>query len=130
MPTQRQQKIALLNNLIWDYDVSPDELLNVIEEKKQSCPGFTRESLFARCLTVLMWQDITSLWDIDNCISLYTENVRKMLFPKSLREEYDAIFKLLRTGSLSFTRKSSQERKAMQDAFLFNRRNSTVKRFL
>lgn len=117
------EKLKLISYLNWDYTDTDKDMLDVIEGKKKTSGAFSEKTLFARCLETLGWKDLVNLWTLEKCILLYDEKVKRMIFNKLLREEYDLIFTLLRTGSLPHTERSPEEIKKLRTAFLFNRRN-------
>ena len=123
-----EQKMNLLTKLNWDYDVSYEDILKLIKGEKDSVGGFSQESLFARSLETFLWEDLVNLWGLDTCTSLYTEKVRRMIFSKHLREEYDAVFKVLRGEPLPVSGQSSENIEKLRSSLLFNRRNRCEQR--
>lgn len=126
----REKKMEIVGKLHWDFDVSSEELLEVIEGERECCGPFTKETLFARCLGVLVWQDVARLWGVEKCASMYTDNVRRMLFPRELRSDYDELFRILRGGALQNPGRGAEKREKLRDAILFNRRNRAEPRVL
>lgn len=118
----REKKLQLLRCMVWDYFVDDEEMLDVVEGRKSDCGAFTTETLFARSLKVLKWQDVGRLWGVERSKELYTPKVSRMLFPPSLRESYDELFRVLREGTLHYTGRSAKEFKKLRSTFLFNRR--------
>ena len=118
-----EEKMNLLYGLNWDYTDDYRDMLAVVEGKKERSGAFTEKTLFARCLESLGWEDLVNLWTMERCDALYDESTRRMVFDKFLREEYDKVFALLRTGTLSYTERSPEEIKKLKEAFLFNLRN-------
>ena len=123
-----EEKLILIEKLNWDYDISAKEILDVITGKKYSAGAFTRETLFARSLETFLWEDLVNLWGLETCKTLYTEKTRRMIFSKSLREEYDAVFSVLRGNPLPISRQSSESLAKMRASLLFNRRNRCEQR--
>lgn len=122
------EKKTLIQKLNWDYDVSDDEILDVINGIKKSAGPFTRENLFSRSLETLLWEDCVNLWGLKNCVKLYTSKVRRMIFSKSLREEYDAVFAVLRGKPLPISKQSPESLEKLRASLLFNRRNRCKQR--
>ena len=96
----KAEKLSLLDNLTWDYSVTSEDLLSIIEKNQTKKLPFTEKTLFARCLETFTWEDLISLWGLERAKKLYTPEVSRMLFPKLLREEYDNVFNLLQRGTL------------------------------
>lgn len=96
MKLSHEQKISIVSRLNWDYNATPEELLSVIEGRNSNASAFTREKLFVRCLESCSWLEIAPLWGIEECVALYTPEISRRLFPKSLRRQYDNFFATLR----------------------------------
>ena len=122
------QKKDLLTKITWDYNVDYDELLHVVKGIKNKSGAFTRSILFARSLETFLWDDLVNLWGLERCIELYTDDVRRMLFSKELREEYDAVFSVLRGNPLPVSRRSPKDIERLRSSLLFNRRNRCKQR--
>lgn len=123
----KSEKLLLVEKLNWDYDVPSETILEIIEGKNADEKTFSRVSLFAKSLVTLSWEDLVNLWGLENCVALYTEKTRKMIFPKSIVEEYDVVFNLLRNRTLSASRQSDGYIEKLRSALLFNRRNRALK---
>lgn len=124
--TVSRRKKDLISKINWDYDISEDEALEIIEDKKNKSPF--RINYFVKSLETFSWQDLVFLWGLKECDRLYTPEVRRMIFPKSLQEQYDGVFELLRNRTLSYTERSSEEFEKLKSALLFNRRNRCKQR--
>jgi len=119
-----KEKLDLMKCLCWDYDVSPQSMLDVIEGRAESADGvFDREKLLVRCLERLPWHYTISLWDKDVMIKLYTPQLSKRLFPKQRRREIDGTFSILRKEPLPHTGWGDEYSKSLQRAFLSDRWN-------
>ena len=123
-----EEKKKLLEGINWDYLDTEEDILDVVEGKKKSSGAFTEQTLFARCLECFTWQNVVNLWTLERCDSLYDSKVRKMIFDKFIREEYDKVFGLLRTGSLPHTGRSPEDLEKLRSTLLFNRRNRCKQR--
>ena len=118
-----EQKKKLLSLLNWDYKVTSDELLKVIKGEIPYAASFDRENLFARGLATFDWETIVNIWGLQNCIALYTDKVRRMLFPRQLKDIYDRIFAVLRGDPLPPPRQSSEDLERLRSTLLSNRRD-------
>lgn len=121
-----EKKTDLLSKISWDYDYSDKELLSLINDKGNLKPD--RLSLYIKSLETFTWQELVSLWGLEECNSLYTDKIRKGIFSNKLREQYDGIFNLLRNKTLSYTERSPEELEKFKSTLLFNRRNRTKQR--
>lgn len=117
--TEEEKKIELVSKINWDYSYTAKELLDVISNKNDN--SLFRLSLYIKSLTAFTWQDLIYLWTIDECNRLYTEKVRRALFPRELRETYDDIFELLRTKTLSRRERTLEEFEKFKATILFKR---------
>ena len=124
----KAQKLDLIEKLNWDYDVPSQKILDIVEGNSDRCEIFSREKIFARSLETLLWEDLVNLWGLENCVALYTDRIRRMIFSKPLREEYDAVFSVLRGNPLPISRQSSESLAKMRASLLFNRRNRCEQR--
>lgn len=124
----KAEKLSLLDNLTWDYSVTSEDLLSIIEKNQTKKLPFTERTLFARCLETFTWEDLINLWGLGRAKKLYTPEVSRMLFPKLLREEYDNVFNLLQRGTLPGTGQSPEYIEKLRSSLLFNRRNRCEQR--
>lgn len=91
-----KRRLSLMRDICWDYHCDPQGMLDVVDGKSDSCPPFTRETLFARCLNRMPWNDVTDLWGgSGRCLGLWSPKVRRMLWPESIRRRYDRVFDIL-----------------------------------
>jgi hypothetical protein len=115
----------MMKIICWDYDVSQQSMLDVIEGRTESAGGvFDREKLLVRCLERLPWHYVTSLWDKDVMMKLYDHKLSMRLFPKQKRSEIDEMFAILRKEPLPHTGWSDEYSKSLQRTFLSDRRDS------
>ena len=117
------EKIELLKSLNWDYDVSAEDMLDVVENKKVKAGVFDKESVFLRSLERLNWLDILTLWGIEEMKNLYTPELSSKLFPRSLKQKYDITFSILQKRPVSFAGWGSERARKMQHTFLSHRWN-------
>jgi hypothetical protein len=123
MSTTENEKMIMAKSLNWDYAVSDEDIISIIEERNSEVKALNREKLFLRSLERLSWQSIVTLWGIDAIKKMYTPDLSLKLFPKSLKQKYDIILSILQGHSLSDAGWSSERAKKMQHTFLSNRWN-------
>ena len=121
-------KLNLISHINWDYDYTEKELLALIEDKNNS--SNMRICFFIKSLETFTWQEMVYLWGLEECNRLYTDKVRKGIFSKTIREEYDGLFYLLRNKTLSPVKQSPEELEKFRASLLFNRRNRSKPRVL
>ncbi len=54
-----------LRGIIWDYDVDPDELFEVITGKREKSGPFDAERIFVRMLERLSWYELIELLGLE-----------------------------------------------------------------
>jgi len=118
------KKLDIMKSICWDYNVSRQSMLDVIEGRAESADGvFDRKKLLVRCLQRLPWHYVTELWDKNVLMELYDCELSKRLFPKQKRREIDGMFSILRKEPLPHTGWSDEYSKSLQRAFLSDRWN-------
>ena len=119
------KRLDIMKSLCWDYNVSQQSMLDVIEGRAESAEGvFDRKKLLVRCLERLPWHYVTSLWDKDVMMKLYDTELSRRLFPKQKRSEIDGMFAILRKEPLPHTGWGDEYSKSLQRTFLSDRWNS------
>lgn len=91
-----EEKIRLAKILLWDYTIPPEELLQVIEGKREHAGHYTRESIFIKMLESLPWFTVLKLLTPEEINALLTDEVINKLRFASLRRNYAVIAKRLR----------------------------------
>lgn len=89
-----KKELSLISRLNWDYNISAEELLAII--KKKGDASNMRLCFFIKSLVGLSWDDLLFLWGAEECDKLYTDKVRKGIFPKTMLERCDALFSHMR----------------------------------
>jgi len=119
------KKLDLMKYLCWDYNVSPQSMLDVIEGRTELADGvFDKEKLLVRCLERLPWHYVVSLWNKDELNKLYSPELSKRLFPKQKRSEIDGTFAILRRETLPHSGWGDEYSKSLKRTFLSDRWNS------
>lgn len=113
---EKEYKLELTYYINWDTTYSPTEILDIIDNKEDY--SNTRLNFFVKSLETLSWNNLITLWGMEECNRLYTDKVRRMIFSDFLREQYDGVFYLLRNKTLSFTGRSSEEIEKLRTTLL------------
>ncbi|MDR1975021.1 MAG: hypothetical protein LBQ31_10220 [Bacteroidales bacterium] len=121
MKSSNTAKIELVKSLNWDYNISAEDILDVVENRKIKAGAFDKESIFLRSLERLNWSDIITLWDMEDMKNLYTSELSSKLFPRSLKQKYDITFSILRKHPVPFAGWGSERARKMQNTFLSHR---------
>ena len=123
---EKEYRLELTYYINWDTTYSPTEILDIIDNKEDY--SNTRLNFFVKSLETFSWNNLITLWGMEECNRLYTDKVRRMIFSDFLKEQYDGVFNLLRNKTLSFTGRSSEEIEKLRATLLFNRRNRCKQR--
>ena len=78
--------IEFLKSLYWDYQISDEEIMTIIEAGE--CKGFTRKNLLGRALKSCRWYDIKAILPPWLLKEAFSDEVLKTLFPKSSADHY------------------------------------------
>jgi hypothetical protein len=116
-----EEKIKLMGSLNWDYLVTPEDMLAVIEGRLESAGAFNREKLFVRSMERLTWYDFIGLWGLDAVKELYTPEIANRIWPKERKQHYDFAIAVLRREPLPPTRWGSEYYKQMWRPVFSNR---------
>ena len=123
MKLTREEKLKFMKNLNWDYNVTPEEMLDVLEGKLEKAGPFDKNLLFVRSLQRIPWHYMINLWGIETAKELYTPENASRLWPKSIRSTYDFAFAVLRGEPVSVAEWGSPRSRELQNTFLSNRWN-------
>ena len=120
-----EKKLELMRSLNWDYTVSSEDMLSVIEGTLETAAPFDRKFLFVRSLERLPWHYMIGLWGVEAAKELYTPEIARRLWPKSMREIYDFAFAILRREPVSVAEWGSKRSEELRHTFLSHRWNRT-----
>ena len=123
MKLSREEKLALMGNLNWDYKVSHEDMLSVIEGKIDKVGPFDKTFLFVRSLERLPWHYMILLWGVEAAMELYTPEAASRLWPKSIRRTFDFAFAVLRGEPVSPAEWGSPRSRELQNTFFSHRWN-------
>ena len=121
MDLSREEKLKLMSSLNWDYNITHEDMLAVVEGKIEKTGPFDKTFLFVRSLERLPWHCVIGLWGVEAAKELYTEKAAARLWPKSLRRTFDFAFAVLRREPVSPAEWGSPRSRELQNTFLSNR---------
>ncbi|GHV84386.1 hypothetical protein AGMMS50212_17260 [Spirochaetia bacterium] len=119
-----EEKLDLMSALNWDYKTSYQDMLDVVEGRRDLAGDFDRKKLFVRSLERLRWRAVVGLWGIEKMDEMYTPEIRRRIWPPSRREDYDITFSLLRGAAIPITGCSPGFFPSDRYRFFSNRGNS------
>ena len=91
-----KSKLETARDLVWDYDARAEELLNVLEGRREKVAGLNADALFRRMLKRDPWHIIVGMLGIDEVRRRLTSENIGGISPASLRERYERVRRLLR----------------------------------
>ena len=89
------EKKKLFNQIMWDYNISPEDVESVFAGTKTHAGHYTRETLFLKLLESYSWFTIVQLLSMDEIQALLTSSTINKLKSKSLRKKYEFVQKRL-----------------------------------
>ena len=90
--------------LMWDYNISPQEVDDLITGKTKFAGHYDIEHLFVKILNNFPWYTVIEILPLEVVKKLLTdENINKLRF-KSMRNQYAKLQKILRNETLSSAR--------------------------
>lgn len=85
---------AMLKRVVWDYDISEDDLLKIFLGKKEG-HALNEGQLKARILNTYNWYFLLNFFGKEVAMNFLDDKVTKYLFPRSLKEKYVRAGKIL-----------------------------------
>jgi hypothetical protein len=116
-----EEKLEIVKGLNWDYDVSPEDLLAVVEGRLDHAGPFDRERLFVRSLERVPWHRIVGLWGKELAQSLLRPDIIKRVWMTSRRDKLERLAKILRREPVSFPGWSAELREKLQNTVFSHR---------
>lgn len=82
---------TILKQIVWDYNISAEEIDAVLRGDTEYAGHYTREKIFIRILESCPWFTIIGLFSPDQIKSLLTAQVIRKLRSPSLRKKYEFV---------------------------------------
>jgi len=122
----RVERIKLiLKKILWDYEIDPPLLYDVIVGKRERVGTFNKEKIMLRALERLSWYDLLELFGKEELGRNLTDDIIRKLRFKELQEKYEFARKVLQGETVSYTGWSPEYRKKIRHTLLSNRWYST-----
>ncbi len=116
------KKIKLImRKIIWDYDIDPYDLYDVVCGRKKKIGQFDATRVFVRMLEILSWYELIGVLGLEFIKSRLTKDVISQMRFNEQRDRYEFIRKLLQGESVSFSGWSSEYRERIKYTLLSNR---------
>ena len=90
-----EDRYKILRQIMWDYKIPPEDVMEVLEGKKEKAGHYTRETLMVKLLESYPWFTIVELFTPEELRKLISDKVINKLRFKSLRTKYEFVQKRL-----------------------------------
>jgi len=87
MDTRKQH--TLLRQIMWDYNIPPEELFEVLHGKREYAGHYNREKLLVKLLESYPWFTILKILPADELKEILTDDVIYKIRSRSLRIKYE-----------------------------------------
>ena len=86
-----EERLSLMRSLMWDYNIPPEECLEVLEGKREKAGHYTEATLFRKLIESYPWFTILSIIPPERIIQLLTDQTIHSVRFKSLIPRYEFI---------------------------------------
>ncbi|MFA4839853.1 MAG: hypothetical protein WC703_10315 [Candidatus Neomarinimicrobiota bacterium] len=91
MENPRAEKIFLMHSLMWDYSISAEQCLEVLEGTREKAGHYTASTLFKKLVESYSWFTILKILSPERIVQLLTDQTIQSLRFQSLRLRYEFI---------------------------------------
>lgn len=116
---KKEDKIAIIKGLFWDYDIKPEAYLWIAEHPDEA-DRKDLQHFFIKAFERLRWHDLIGIFGIETVKRLLTEETRRGL-RKEARGRFDSACAILQGKPLTITRQDIENRKRALKPFLSGR---------
>ncbi len=92
---EKQEKNRLLKQVLWDYNITPEELEAVLKGEKSMAGHFNKEKIFQKLIESYSWYTVIQFFTTNELQALLTVDIIKNLRSPSLRKKYEFVRKRL-----------------------------------
>lgn len=85
------KRIELLNGIMWDYQISGEDCLDVLMGKKPKIAHYTQQTIFIKLIESYRWFTVLKILPPKRILELLTDQTIARLRFKSLRDQYTFI---------------------------------------
>ncbi len=90
----RQELGLILKKVVWEYEVSPDDLVYIFFDEKK-VPGLSKEHLQAKLLKGYSWHQLIRWFGFETAKAFLTDEVISKVFPLSYRKRFQHVKNIL-----------------------------------
>lgn len=87
----REEKLKLMKGLMWDYNIPPEECLEVLEGTRAMAGHYNEDTLFGKLLETYPWFTILDLISLKRITYLLKEKTIKSIRSRSLQNKYEFV---------------------------------------
>src|SRR3972149_172780 len=91
MQFTHEQKIALMKSLMWDFPISPEHCLEVLEGTREKAGHYNQFTLFRKLIESFPWFTVMRILTLQRILQLLTDKTIYSLRFKSLQKRYEFI---------------------------------------
>lgn len=95
MILNKEERHKIISLLTWDYNISVQDIDDLILGVKESAGHYNRTSIFRKTLCSFPWMQVIKLFPIEEIKKLLTPSLISSLWPASLRKNYSYILRKL-----------------------------------
>lgn len=92
---QQKERISLLKQLMWDYNISPDSVDKVLRGEEKYAGHYDRQKLFIKTLESFPWFTVLKIFTLEEVRELLTPLVISKLRSRDLQQKYEFLRKKL-----------------------------------
>ena len=116
-----KSKEQIYRQLMWDYNISPEEVDKLVKGETEFAGHYDINSLFVKMLNNLSWYEIIEIFQIDKIKLLLTDEIINKLRFKSIQDNYARLKRLLRNETVPSTKWGSANNEQPTYPILSNR---------
>ena len=118
---KKSTQYRCLKRINWDYNISIDDMLAVINGTKSHAGHWSQDDLLIRMLERLSWYDILDFFGPDVLAEKLNYKFLQKIHNTEKRKKYERLGKILRKEPVSFTKWGAELHAASRDTIFSNR---------
>jgi len=116
---------TIINRLLWDYDINPNDVISVIKGEKKKCAHWDYEHILLRMLERLNWYDILFMLGKEKIKHDLTPSIISKIHNKDQKKRYEYIRRVLHKEPVSYTEWGPEFSKRIRNTLFSDRWYST-----
>lgn len=111
----------IMKHIVWDYDMDPYELYEVVTGKIDRAGHFDAQRVFIRMLERLSWYDLLDLLGMEALGILLSPGTIAKIRHRDMREKYEYVRKVLQGETVSLSGWDPESREKVRNTLLSHR---------